>query len=175
MLELDMLRKINIFVFCIFLNASLSAKEPMLARFEYLVSNNIQVFAIKNYMFECKAYGILSLEDLYRKSKQNSLCKKSIENFYIDNPISKEYIQRVLKYKQLYHFETKNNQCIVYAKGEVSISEKLLRNGVAVLKPSCKAEEFEWSFISAQRKAKMQKKGLWGENIFNDCIDVLYK
>jgi endonuclease YncB( thermonuclease family) len=38
-----------------------------------------------------------------------------------------------------------------------------------------KDEEFESYYTLAQRKAKIDRKGLWGENIFNSCIEEMYK
>ncbi len=175
MLELDMLRKTTILILYIFLSISLDAKEPLLAKYESTISSGVQIFAFGNHRFKCKAYGILTLEDLYKNSKSASMCKNSILSFYNKNPKSRNMISEILKYDQLYHVEIKSSECIIYASGEVSLSEILLREGLAILKPFFKDKEFNWPFMSAQRKAKMERKGLWSENIFNNCIEGLYK
>ncbi len=170
------MRKIVIIIIISFymLN-NLSAKEPLLARYEALISNDIQIFGIRNYTFRCKTYGIATLETLYHNSSLSSICQKSIERLYKKKPKLQEYAQRIFEYKQLYHIEIKGRECIVYMKGQISLSELLLRNGLAIIKPLFRDKEFDSYFISAQKKAKIEEKGLWSENIFNSCVSKLYK
>jgi len=170
------MRKIIIYsIIYINILSNLVAKEPLLAILDTIVSNETQIFSIKNFTLECKPYGVITLEKLYTSSQKNSICQKSIEKFYIKNPILQEFANRLLKSKQKYRIEVKNSTCIIYAKGEITFSELLLSAGLAIKQPIFKDEEFKSYYISAQRKAKIDKKGLWNENIFNDCIKEFYK
>ncbi len=175
MLKLYMRKKIIFAMICFCIINNLGAKEPLLARLEGTISNEIQKFGIQNYTFECKPYGILTLEALYKSSKTDSVCQKSIDRYYKKNPKLKYYADRILKYKQLYHIEIKNRECAIYAKGQTTLSELLLYEGLALKKPMFRDEEFDSYFTNAQRKAKIEKKGLWGENIFANCVKELYK
>jgi hypothetical protein len=175
MLELDMLRKINILILYTFLATGLCAKEHLLAILNTAVSNEIQKFGIGNYTFECRAYGVVVLETLYNSSKVGSRCQKSIDKFYIKNPKLKYYVDSILKYKQKYHIEIKNRECIIYANSQITLSELLLKEGLALKKPKFKDEEFYFYFSLAQRKAKIEKKGLWNEKILTNCIEELNK
>lgn len=175
MLKLYMLRKISIFILYILLSLSLDAKEPVLAILNNITSNEVQKFSIGSYTFECRLYGVLSLEKLYDMAKQGSICQNSIDKFYKKNPKLKYYADGLLECKQQYHVEIKDSECILYAKGQMTLSELLLMEGLAIKKPMLKDEEFESYYASAQRKAKIEKKGLWGENISNSCIEEIYK
>lgn len=175
MLKSYMRKKIAFVIIYFLIVLCLDAKEPLLARLEDIVSNETQKFGLENYTFECKPYGVLSIEALYNSSKRDSICQKSIDKFYIKNPKLKQYVNRLLKYKQLYHLEIKNAECIIYAKGQMTLSELLLYNGLAIKKPLFRDREFESYFTAAQRKAKMKKKGLWDTDIFTSCVEELYK
>ena len=153
----------------------LVAKEPLLAILNTTISNETQIFNIKNFTLECKPYGVITLEKLYISSTKDSACQKSIKNFYIKNPILEQFVSRVLKSQQMYHIELKDSKCIIYAQGEITLSELLLRKGLAIKQPIFKDEEFKDYYAIAQRKAKMDREGLWNENIFKNCINELYK
>jgi len=170
-----MRKKITFTIFCIYITSCLGAKEPLIAMLDNIVSNEIQKFGIGNYTFECKTYGVLTLETLYNSSTAGSICQKSIDKFYEKNPKLKYYADGILEYKQQYHIEIKNRECIVYAKGQVTLSELLLKEGLALKKPMFRDEEFDNYFTLAQRKAKIEKKGLWSENISTSCVEELYK
>jgi hypothetical protein len=163
------------FILDLFLTFSLYAKEPTTAILDNVVSNEVQQFHIGSYGFRCVPYGVLSLEKLYTNSKLTSVCQKSIYNFYKKYPNLKYYSQKILKTQQMYHIEFKNQECILYALGEKTLSELLLENGLAVRKPIFRDEEFKYLFYKAQLKAKTNKYGMWKENIINDCIVELYK
>jgi len=175
MLKSHMLRKINIYIFYILLSLPIDAKEPTLAILNNTISNAIQEFGIGDYSFECRSYGVLTLEKMYNTSKSGSRCQNSIDRLYRKNPKLKDYTHRLLEYKQTYHLEIKETECVLYAKGQVTLSELLLAEGLAIKKPMFKDEEFESYFNLAQRKAKIENKGLWAEKIFNSCIEELYK
>ncbi|MFT7004736.1 MAG: hypothetical protein ACJAWW_002101 [Sulfurimonas sp.] len=167
--------KIAFAIICLFISSNILAKEPVLATLNTIYSNKIQKFSIGTYTFECRPYGVLTLENLYYTSNINSLCRKSIDNFYKKNPKSQEYVLRLLKDKQKYHIEIKNTECIVFAKGQMTLSELLLHKGLAVLKPIFKDAEFASTFLQTQIKAKREEKGLWGVNIYESCVAELYK
>jgi len=175
MLKSHMLNKINIYIFYILLSLCLDAKEPTLAILNNTISNAVQEFGIGSYSFECKPYGILTLDSIYNSSKPESKCQENINTLYRKNPKLKDFTHRLLKHKQRYHLEIKETECILYAKGQVTLSELLLLEGLAMTKPIFEDEEFSNYFILAEEKAKMQNKGLWGEKIFNSCIKNMYK
>ena len=170
-----MLKKLNILTFNLLLITSIEAQEPFLAKLENTFSNEIQRFGVGKYTFECRPYGVLSIDRLYSSSKDGSTCQQNIDKFYAKNPKSKYYVDALLENKQMYHLEIKDNECIIYAKGQITLSELLLKDGLAIKKPMFRDEEFESYFTIAQRKAKIKRIGLWDENIFNSCIAELYK
>jgi hypothetical protein len=171
MLEWYMFKKINILLFCVVF--VLSAEEPLLVFYENGISNGVQVYSIDGYNLNCSSYGIVTLEMLYKRATDGSVCKKEIVDFYDKNPKSKFYTKSLLKYKQLYHIEIKGMECLVYLSNQQSISETLLSKGLAILKPLFDDEEFKDTFVSAQKRAKLEKRGLWSENIFKNCIKEL--
>jgi hypothetical protein len=162
-------------VFGLYMNTFLYAKEPYLAILDNVVSNEIQEFHTAGYSFICKPYGVLSIEELYNNSKLDSVCRKSIYTFYEKYPTSRYYAQKILRVQQMYHIEFKNRECILYALGEKTLSELLVENGLAVVKPIFKDEEFRYLFFEAQMRAKVGKHGLWREKITNKCIEEVYK
>ena len=170
-LKLDMLKVIQFFL----ISTSLYASEPLLAILNKTVSNELQVFKIKQSSYYCQPYAVRTLESLYHQSGSESMCKKSIEKFYLQNPESQYFTSNLLKVKQMYHLEFKKERCILFAKGEKSLSELLLENGLALLKPNFKDKVYGTIYVKAENKAKFLKKGLWGENITSDCSAELYK
>jgi hypothetical protein len=166
-----MFRKI---IFSFFFLQILCAKEPSLVFFENAVSNAIQIYSKDGYRFECKAYGIISLEEFYQNAKENSVCRKEIVDFYEKSPKLRDFISSSLHYKQLYHIDMKSEGCISYVDAQRSVSEILLSEGLAIVKPLFQDEELKTTFERSQRKAKIEKRGLWSENIFKDCIKELY-
>ena len=162
-------------LFFIVVLSILSAKEPTLAILQNINSTSLQKFSIANSNFYCEAYGVLSIDKLASNKSINPTCKKSISSFYQRHPQSKYFSQEVLKVLQMYHIEVKGDRCIVFAQGEVTLSEQLLREGLALLEPSFRDDEYEGLFKTAQLNAKVNKKGLWSESIVRDCITEIYK
>ncbi|MEA1892716.1 MAG: thermonuclease family protein [Campylobacterota bacterium] len=152
---------------------ALYAKEPLLAELNSIHSNETQSFSVGSYAFTCETYGVLALDTLYKNSKKGSACQKSIDKLYRINTGLKYYTRGILKTRQLYHIEIKNKKCIVYAKGQMSLSELLLQNGLAIKKPVFNDEEFSSDFTKAQMNAKIHRKGLWKEGVFKACIEVI--
>ncbi len=168
-----MSKKIVIFIFFVYQTVLIGA-EPILATLNNIDSNEIQKFKIAQKSFYCRPYGVTSIDKLYSNSQNNSSCKKSIESFYKKNPYSKYFALKILKTKQMYHIEHKNDSCIVYAKGAKSYSELLLERGLAVIKPLFKDEEFSSSFKKAQARAKSSKLGIWKSNLLIECTAESY-
>ena len=165
----------NIFILLLLFTYSLSSKEPTMATLVNIESNDIQQFRIGDYQFNCLPYGVIGIDELHRESAFNSSCKESIKGFYDKRADLKYYTNSKLSVMQSYSIEFKNNRCIVFASGGKSLSEFLLEEGLAVRKPFFKDEEFEYYFYKSQSKAKMQRKGVWKENITRECISNIYK
>ena len=170
-----MLKTINIFIINLFILTTLDAAEPRLATLNSVTSNELQIFQIRQNTYSCRPYGVVTLNKLHQNSNSDSMCKKSIEQFYIQNPDSQYLALNLLKIKQMYHLEFRENRCILFAKGEKSLSEILLERGVALLRPDFKDEVYGVLYKRAQDKAKFLKRGLWGENITKECIVELYE
>jgi len=170
-----MIKKITFIIICFCLFGSLSAKEPIIATLRSVLSNEVQKFSIGKYSFYCEPYGVMTLEKLYSSSKLDSNCQNSIKSFYEKNPILQYFSSNLFEVEQGYHIEFRDNQCLIYAKGEMSLTELLLQEGLAVRKPFFRDEEFEYSFFQAQLKAKLEKKGMWAEGVIKNCISELYK
>ena len=171
-----MQKMVKIFILVLFFTNSLMAKEPFIAILVNIESNDLQQFTKSNYKFSCYQYGVLSIDELYRKSGFDSSCKESIKGFYNKQKDLKYYTHSKMKVMQAYSIDLKdNNRCIVYASGGKSLSESLLEEGLAVLKPGFKDEELGSYFHKSQLKAKMQRKGVWRDNITKECISDIYK
>jgi len=175
MLKYYMFKKISILVYCVVFIPVLYSNEPLLAFFDNSSSNDTQTYSVDGYNFSCSAYGVVTLERLYENATENSVCRDEIDTFYKKHPKSRYYIQSLLKYKQLYHLEIKGSKCVVYLGSQNSISELLLSKGLAILKPLFNDEEFKGGFSMAQKRAKIEKRGLWSKNIYKDCIKELSK
>lgn len=170
-----MRKSIYFFLVAFLLHTSLYAKEPTMAILRDITTNAVQKFSIEQYSFYCQPYGVISLDKLYENSKMDSKCKQSIKNFYKKNPNLEYFTMELLKVGQMYHLEFKDKECVIYAKGQRTLSEILLSEGLAVNKPIFKDEEFKFLFERAQTNAKLLEKGIWGEKVLKDCIAELYK
>ena len=169
------MNKIVTYIYLLFLSTHINSAEPTLATLRAVHSNESQKLSIGMYEFVCRPYGVLTLEELYKMAELDSVCKKSIDEFYLKNPLSRYYSQNILKNRQLYHIEFKGDRCILYAKGKTTISELLLKKGLAVKKPRFQDEEFEHNFTQTQEYAKSLKLGLFKNKITKKCITELYK
>jgi len=151
----------------------LLAKEPTLAILKDVHTNGRQKYGIKNYTFECTPYGVVSLEKLYSASPEKSQCRKDIVSFYKKNPNLQNYSLQELHTMQTYHIEFRQENCIVYSHGQVTLSEMLVLNGLALVKLVFEDDEFRFAFLRAQMSAKEKQKGLWKETIYESCLGVL--
>jgi hypothetical protein len=163
------------FLFALLLLSVLAAKEPTLAILTSVSSNSIQRFNIGMASFECKLYGVVVIDDLYKNASMDSSCKKKVEEFYKRNPNAKFSSSNVLKIMQMYHLEFKDKGCVLYANGQTTLSEMLLAEGLAFIKRGFQDDEFHTLFYKAQENAKLSKIGLWEENILKDCMVEAYK
>lgn len=158
-----------------FLTTFVYAKEPTMALLISVPANDTQHFRLAQYSFVCKPYGIVSLEELYQASLTNETCKTTIEKFYRKNPLLLYFTSERLYKKQLYHIEFKENRCILYAQGQKTLSELLLRYGLAFVKPFFRDPEFYHSFINAQNNAKNDSLGMWSQDLVVQCMAAIYK
>ncbi|MDD2789516.1 MAG: hypothetical protein PHU40_02500 [Sulfurimonas sp.] len=125
--------------------------------------------------FICKPYGLVTLEKLYTTGPIDSLCRKNLEALDREDPNVRYFTLRLLKPMQRYHVEFQDKRCIIYARGEITLSELLLAEGLAFIKPAFDDDVFNAVFLKAQNSAKLAKKGLWQENIVKDCMIESYK
>ena len=158
----------------LFLLLCLYAEGPLLGVLKNVEGNRFTEFGINGFSYRCQPYGVLTLEELVEKSGPRSRCRESVETFYAVDPLSRHFAQSVLKREQLYRIEPKEKGCILYAKGMRSYAELLLSQGLAVHEPLFNDEEWLYRFQQAQKKAKYEKKGLWNERIWIDCVASLY-
>ncbi len=175
MLKYYMDKKFAIIFFVLLLNQFLYSKEPTMAFLVEIESNDVQKFKIGNSQFQCLPYGVLGIDELYRESTFNSICRKSIKNFYKKRLDLKYYIHSKIKVMQLYSVEMRKNRCIVNISGGKSLAEFLLEEGLAVVKPFAKDEEYDYYFNKSQLQAKILRKGIWKENITRECVANIYK
>ena len=158
------------YLFALFASFSLCAKEPFIAILKNINSNEIQKFGYGNYTFFCEPYGVVGLDLMYERSKKDSVCRVKIDEFYKKNPKLKNFAIFKLYVEQSYHIEFKKQKCILYANGQITLSEMLLKEGLAVVEVNFLDDEFSYSFKQAQLAAKLQKKGLWNTTIQKSCI-----
>jgi hypothetical protein len=163
------------FILFFLLTFSLNANEPTLAKLVNVDSNEIQSFTLNNYSFYCKAYGILTLTQLFEMNTMKSQCRKIIQNYYLQHPNDFYFTENLFKRGQRYHIEFKKDACVIYAQGEYTLSELLLKKGLAIRKPNFQDKEFKASFYKAQKIAKDNKKGIWKDPVLRDCLVDIYK
>ena len=176
MLKSHMLKKIQILLSSLLLSFSLDAKEPLLGKLTSVNSNEMQSFNISKLNLTCSPYGVLTLERLYEISADNLVCREMIISIYAKYPDLRYFAQRLLKVQQRYHIRPKEGaECVLYAKGQMTLSELLLAEGLGLVKPNFDDEEFRDDFNVAQRRARLDKKGLWTEDIFEICAAKLYE
>jgi len=161
---------IIIFLFTFVLNAN----EPILAKMVNVDSNEVQKLSIGNYTFYCRPYGVLSLAKLHSTPSLNQECKKKIQTYYKKNPHDRYYAQSLFKRGQWYHVEFKQKSCVIYAKGQYTYSELLLKKGLAARKPNFTDPEFKASFYKAQKIGRSEKKGIWKDAIVENCVSEIY-
>ena len=164
-----MYKIIALFFLQVFMLAGVYAKEPTLGILQNVYSNTLQQLSLDNSYFYCKAYGVVSLEEIYANQQTDTGCKEAIKTLYIQEPLLQYFSAMLLKKKQRYHIELKQQGCLLYAKGQNTLSELLLKNGLALLRENFADREFDYAFYKAQRYAKSMKKGIWGDLFVAEC------
>jgi hypothetical protein len=162
------------FIFFLFTHF-LFANEPTLAKMVWVDSNELQKLSIANTSFFCSPYGIVSLDKLYKRSELNSECKAKIKLYYQYHPQDLYFANTLFKRGQRYHLEFKQDSCVIYAQGQYSLSELLLKAGLAVRKPNFNDREFKASFYKAQEIAIKNRNGLWKDDLVRNCLSEIYK
>ena len=167
---------LKIFILLYMFSNALEAKEPFLATLTNVVSNDIQEFRYANTKFSCLPYGIIALDEMYRKADEESACKKSIAKFYTKRQDLLYYAQmKLLKLYQRYSIRIKDkNRCVINVAGEKTLSEFLIEEGLAVEKPLFKDKEYSYYFYRSEQKARVNLKGAWKEKIIKDCVAYIY-
>jgi len=165
---------IKIFILTVLFSHTLFAKEPFLARLVNVVTNDIQEFEVANTRFTCAAYGIIAIDEIYRRAEEGSTCKKSIAKFYKKRADLRHFISRKLHIYQYYSLLRKeNNRCAINIAGEKTLSEFLIEEGLAVKKPLFKDREYSYYFYRSEQNAKDKSKGIWKENIVKNCMEYI--
>lgn len=157
-----------------FFISNLYAKEPLMATLVNIHSNDTQEFKINKSRFSCSPYGVITIDRLFTESKADSVCRKSISAFYTKRKDLQYYVHGIFNIYQLYNLKFEDEKCIINVSGEKSLSEILLDKGLAIKKPGALHREYDFYLYKAERKARIQKRGLWGENIFQECASYIY-
>lgn len=165
----------TLLIFFLIFSSLLLAKEPTMGILKSVNSNTKQLFSISNFNFECNAYGIIGIDSLAQRDELGLACKEKIESFYRKNPESKYFSELKLHTMQMYHIDFKKKECVLFARGEVTLGELLLRDGLAVLQANFDDREYFTLYTIAQKNAKIEKKGLWKDGLIRDCVGEIYK
>ena len=133
-------------------------------------NNTKQKLLTKNIPITCEAFGILTLEKISEKTAATQECKNTIAKFYKAHPHDKEFAKEHLHLEQSYHYETIKEGCILYANGNETYSEMLLRQGLALMDPVFDNNEWNGRLKRAQKGAEVEKIGLHDTLIKEFCI-----
>jgi len=159
----------------LFSSLLLFSKEPTLAILESIQTNTQQIFIIGQARYRCNAYGIIGIEKLLQKSELSENCKSKVKEFYAKNPEVNFFAYNKLRRSQMYHIEFKEGQCLLFASGEITLSELLLKEGLALLEHTFDDKEFRRYYRDAEAFAKFEKRGVWKEDSVRDCLGELPK
>lgn len=162
-------------VFFLLCSFNYFAKEPTMGILQELHSNTKQIFSIQNSTYKCDAYGVLEPMELLQSNVINTLCKKKIQKFYISNPHAANFSKGKLDLFMTYHLEFVKEECLLFASGELTLSELLLREGYSLLDPKLQDEEYLYLYKNAQKVARFEKRGIWGEESMEECLAPFLK
>ncbi len=116
-------------------------------------------------------YGIVTLEDLYYHPQTTQVCKKEIIVFYIDHSDKRYFVQEHMYIEQKYHIEfKKDTRAVIYVQGTTTLSEILLKEGLAYVVPNFYDKEFLYRFKQAQKDARLHQKGIWKDKVLVQCM-----
>lgn len=159
----------------LFLLSVLQAAGPTLGMVQNIHSNRYIEFSLGKLSYTTQPYGVLTLEELAFHSVMPSECREHIADYYRRYPLKRHFAQKYLKIGQLYHIQPRHKSAIIYASGMSSYGELLLAEGLAMREPLLMDKEWAYRFRKIQKVARLEKRGLWAENIWIDCVASLYK
>lgn len=162
-------------LFSLFCAVTLLAKEPTMGILESISSNTKQTFLINNTRYRCDAYGVLDFDKLFNDSAISGVCKEKLKKFHAKNPHAKHFTQSKLYIFAMYHLEFVKERCLLYASGEITLSEMLLKEGFVVLEPAFEDEEYARLYKNAQNVARFEKRGIWEDEGMEECLAHLLK
>lgn len=151
------------------------AAGPLLGMVKNIQSNRYIEFSLGEFWYRTQPYGVLTLEELAYLSVLPSECREHVGDYYRKFPLKRHFAQKYLKVGQLYHLEPREKSAIIYAEGMKSYAELLLEEGLAMREPLLADKEWAYRFRQIQKIARLEKKGLWAEDIWIDCVTSLYK
>jgi len=160
-------------ILSLLLSSLLFSKEPTLGILESIQTNTEQIFIIAQKRYRCDAYGVLGIEKLFQRSELSEVCKTKMQDFYAKHPDAKYFAYKKLKRSQMYHIEFRESECLLFASGEITLSELLLKEGFALLNPMFDDKEFRRVYKDAQAAAIFEKRGIWRDNTTRECAAAL--
>lgn len=135
------------------------------------IENNAkQTILHRNSTIVCEAFGVIPLEKMVENGASPQECRKHINEFYRAYPGKKVFSKEHLYLQQTYHYERITDGCILYANGAETLSEMLLREGIAVIDPAFNNAEWNGRLKKAQSGAQRNKAGLHDTLIQKFCI-----
>jgi hypothetical protein len=161
------MKTITLLLFLLFCNLS---AEPILGILKEVSSNNSIHFLINANQFTCKNYGIIMIDDV---SDMENTCKKRLVDFMSSHPEYQTFSATHLIRFQQYRIHMLENACIINAQGRKSLAEMLLEHGLAVRDRSKKNSVYDYKFKRSERRARVEKKGIYSDTILRSCINVL--
>jgi hypothetical protein len=158
-----------------FLAYGLFAQPFVIAKLNAVPSNSLQIFTLHAQEISCVPYGVLTLGMIRKYRKINSVCREKIDRYISQHPNRSFFASMHLYLKAYYTLKLHPKGCLLYARGQKSLSEMLLEEGLAVIAPGFSDEEFLALFQRAQNRAKYAKRGVWSTDTLEICALGLYK
>lgn len=135
-----------------------------------ITGNAKQTILYQNSTIFCEAFGIIPLEKMAENGASPEECRKQIDTFYRTYPHKKVFAKERLRLQQTYHFERLEEGCVLYANGVETLSEMLLREGIALIDPAFNNSEWNGRLKKAELGAERNKMGLHDTLIRKFCI-----
>lgn len=153
----------------LFVSVVLFADEPIGMNLENIIANDSLVFSVKQSYFNCYPYGVIPLEKLLRDKHVSKVCQNEYLIFKKRYPKLYFFAFYHLHVRQNYMVKLQKEGCLIFSKGKKTYSEILLEQGLAIIDPKIKNQEYDFYFFNAQARAKREKKGLWGDPAMQKC------
>jgi len=141
------------------------------ARLESVSDNRYMTLRYHDADLRCEPYGVRTLEEIAADTATSESCRRLIDRYSRQEPLAALFARRELKRGMMYRFETKEQGCVVFARGRVSYGEWLLSEGLAVIRPGFRDRLYEFRYKQAQTGARRLKKGIWKEPVWSDCVE----